>query len=107
MDTHSRAHKPVVVGIHPHKTDSSHKKRTQPKPTPTHEARKLPSAQPTAVWRAGESSIPTFQYFASKIQFKGEYRSELWPRQKIVNTFRHLIHRDTLWNSLWTSCFPH
>lgn len=29
-------------------------------------------------------AISTFQYFSEKIEFKGSFRSELWPRHKIV-----------------------
>ena len=42
--------------------------------------------QPTAPLTTADLAISPFQYFSERIEFKGVYRSELWPRHKIVTT---------------------
>jgi hypothetical protein len=87
MDSHTRAHKLIVVAGQQRKPDSAHKKNVQPAGSSAPEAPRL--LQPESFvpsQGAGDLSMPLIQHFATKIQFKGEYRSELWPRQKIVTT---------------------
>ena len=84
MEGQERLYKHVHIRSHAAKEDSSKKKQGKVTGAAPKDASRVREAALTAPLTTAELALPTFQYFSERIEFKGVYRSELWPRHKIV-----------------------
>ncbi len=56
------------------------------RPKPSRDSKRPPKEDPelNAPLTTADLTISAFHFFSERIEFKGVFRSELWPRHKIV-----------------------